>query len=88
MRLDRVQDSYPTRHKINQRPYKVPSWSPFQGQRAPYLSVGQGGYRGVWVEVVTGKPLPAHLGRTHKPDYEGLCMREEVQEGHTGEAPM
>ena len=42
----------------------------------------------MWVEVVTGKPLPAHLRRTHKPDYEGLCMREEVQEGHTGEAPM
>ena len=42
----------------------------------------------MWIEVVARKPLPAYLGRTHKPGHEGLCVREEVQEGHTREAQM
>ena len=42
----------------------------------------------MWVEIVTGKPLSAHLGHAHQLDHEGLCVREEVQEGHAGEAPM
>ena len=49
----------------------------------------QEGYKGgVWVEVVAGKPLPTYCGCTHEPSHEGLRVREEVQEGHTGEAPV
>ena len=42
----------------------------------------------MWVKAVAGEPLPTYLGCAHKFDYEGLCVRKEVQKGHTGKAPV
>lgn len=48
----------------------------------------EGHEKGVWVQVIARKPLPAHPGPTHGFNKGGMCLWEEVQKRHTCKTPV